>query len=164
MEQYITHEPDDDTEWICLCGNTSHRDGFATCTKNGMEIEPIAGGEWAGHYCCNGCSRIIENETRRVIGIAPKHYEFTWRGIAIEVIYTPLKWGVIAHLEIRSIEPERAPLPITSTGYLSHFHQPGIVEAHGGDVIAQVSAWLDQQAAKPAWLAYEAQNSQLSLF
>lgn len=74
-------------------------------------------------------------------------YRFTWRGIEIEATYTPRKWGVIAHLEIRSIAPERAPLPIASTGYRSHFHQPGTVEAHGGDVVAQVTAWLDDEAA-----------------
>lgn len=51
-------------------------------------------------------------------------YRFTWRGIEIEAIYTPLQWKTIAHLEVRSIKPERAPLPITETGYRSHFHQP----------------------------------------
>jgi hypothetical protein len=47
--------------------------------------------------------------------------------VEIEAIYTPLEWNVIAHLAIRSVAPERAPLPITETGYLSHFHQPGDV-------------------------------------
>jgi hypothetical protein len=73
----------------------------------------------------------------------PQTYRFHWRSIEIEVIYTPLKWGVIAHLEIRSIRPERARLPITDTRYRSHFHAPGTIEALGGDVVAQVIAWLD---------------------
>jgi hypothetical protein len=72
--------------------------------------------------------------------------------------------GVIAHLAIRSIEPKGARLPITSTGYRSHFHQPGTVEAHGGDVVAQVTAWLDEEAAKPEWLAYVAASRQGELF
>jgi hypothetical protein len=80
-----------------------------------------------------------------------QHYRFRWRGIEIEVVYSPLKWGVIAHLSIRAMNPPRAPLPITSTGYLSHFHQTGTVEAHGGDVVAQMITWLDEEAAKPAW-------------
>lgn len=49
-------------------------------------------------------------------------YRFTWQGVEIEAVYEPLRWGVIAHLSIRSIKPERAPLPITGTGYRSHFH------------------------------------------
>lgn len=91
-------------------------------------------------------------------------HRFTWEGIEIEAAYTPLKWGVIAHLGIRSISPMNAPLPITSTGYRSHFHQPGTIEAHGGDVVAQVTAWLDEEAAKPEWRAYIEANRQLPLF
>jgi hypothetical protein len=71
----------------------------------------------------------------------PQRFRFIWRGIEIEVTYTPLKWGVIAHLEIQSIAPRNAPLPITATGYRSHFRPPGTIEAHGGDVTAQVVAW-----------------------
>jgi hypothetical protein len=91
-------------------------------------------------------------------------YRFTWQGIEIEAIYKPLKWGVIAHLEIRSLAPERARLPITATGYRSHFHQPGTIEAHGGDVVAQVIAWLDEEAANPAWRAYVETRKQGELF
>lgn len=91
----------------------------------------------------------------------PQTYHFTWQGIAIEATYTPRDYcGVIAHLAIRSIAPEGAPLPITETGYRSHFHQPGTIEALGGDVVAQVTAWLDEEATKPAWLA----SRQMSLF
>jgi hypothetical protein len=91
-------------------------------------------------------------------------YRLTWQGIEIEARYTPLKWGVIAHLEIRSVRPERAPLPVTSTGYRSHFHQPGTIEAHGGDVAAQVIAWLDEAGAKADWLAYVDARRQGELF
>ena len=94
----------------------------------------------------------------------PQTYRFHWKGIEIEAIYTPLKWGVIAHLEIRSTAPDRARLPITSTGYSSHFHQPGTIEAHGGDVVAQVTAWLEEEAQKPEWKAYTSANRQGELF
>lgn len=70
----------------------------------------------------------------------PQVLRFKWQGIEIEAIYWPRRWGVIAHLEIRSIQPERAPLPITETGYKSHFHPCGTVEANGGDVVAQTRA------------------------
>jgi len=94
----------------------------------------------------------------------PQTYRFHWQDIEIEAIYTPRKWGVIAHLEIRSIRPERVPLPITSTGYRSHFHQPGTIESLGGDVVAQITAWLDEEAAKPEWQAYCNDSRQGELF
>lgn len=91
-------------------------------------------------------------------------YHLTWRGVEIEAIYTPLKWDTIAHLEIRSVAPEGAPLPITKSGYRSHFHQPGTIENQGGDVVAQVIAWLDEKAASPEWREHETKARQLSLF
>jgi hypothetical protein len=84
----------------------------------------------------------------------PQTYRLTWEGIEIEATYTPLWHKIAAHLEIRSIRPERARLPITDTGYRSHFHQPGTIEARGGDVVVQVIAWLDEEARKPEWRRY----------
>lgn len=49
-------------------------------------------------------------------------------------------------------------------GYRSHFHPIGSVEAHGGDVIAQVAAWLDEEAKKPDWQAYVNRSRQGELF
>ena len=92
-------------------------------------------------------------------------YRFQWEGIEIETTYVPRSWGgVIAHLEIESIQPPRAPLPITKTGYKSHYHPCGTVEANGGDVVAQIIAWLDEEAAKPEWRAYAARSRQGELF
>lgn len=92
-------------------------------------------------------------------------YRFIWQGIEIEATYTPRCYGgAVAHLAVRSITPEGAPLPITETGYRSHFHQPGTIEAHGGNVIGQVMAWLDEEAAKPAWRAHVDDSRQLRLF
>lgn len=94
----------------------------------------------------------------------PQTYRFAWQGIEIEATYAPVRWGVIAHIEIESIQPPRAPLPITPTGYKSHFHPIGTIEANSGDVVAQIVAWLDDEAAKPEWLAYAAKNRQGELF
>jgi hypothetical protein len=92
-------------------------------------------------------------------------HRFTWQGIEIEAGYTPCMWGgVIAHLEVRSIAPERAPLPITETGYRSHFHPCGTVEANGGDVAAQLVAWLDEEAPKPEWRQHAESSRQGELF
>lgn len=94
----------------------------------------------------------------------PQTYRLTWQGIEIEARYWPRKWGVTAHLEIESIHPERAPLPITGTGYRSHFHQSGTIEARGGDVVAQVIAWLDEEAESREWQKQVEASKQFSLF
>lgn len=94
-----------------------------------------------------------------------------WRGIQTRVSFEPdwLNTGrenrafATAHLQIESVAPERAPLPITETGYRSHFIPCGTVEEAGGPE-AYVRAWLDHEAAKPAWKAAEAAARQLSLF
>lgn len=91
-------------------------------------------------------------------------YRLTWHGIEIEASYEPEGFCGFAHLELRSIRPERAPLPVTDTGYRSHFHLSGTMEAKGGDVVAQVIAWLDEEAAKPDWKRYIEASRQGCLF
>lgn len=162
MSEHIQHEQGDDTAWLCLCGNTPHTSGFTPCDRSGDEMEPDE--DWHGLYRCNACQRIIDQQNRKVIGSAPSRYRFTWSGIEIEAAYTPRKWGVIAHLEIRSIAPAGAPLPITSTGYRSHFHPCGTVETHGGNVVAQVTAWLEEEAGSREWRAHGAATRQGELF
>lgn len=94
----------------------------------------------------------------------PQTHRFTWQVIEIEAIYEPVSWSGMAHLQIRSIAPERAPLPITETGYLSHFCEAGEIEANGISVVEQVIAYLDHEAAKPEWRRYIESSRQLSLF
>ena len=78
--------------------------------------------------------------------------------------YTPRKWGAIAYLGIRSIAPAGAALPITSTGYRSHYHPIGTVEANGGDLVAQVAEWLDEEALCAEWQAHVNRSKQGELF
>lgn len=78
--------------------------------------------------------------------------------------FTPRYLGFMEHLAIESVAPERAPLPITSTGYLSHFMQPGTIATHGGDVVAQVTAWLDEEAESEEWQARVEAGRQRELF
>ena len=94
----------------------------------------------------------------------PQTFQLLWQGIQIEIVYTPRRWSIIDHLEIHSVRPERAPLPITNTGYKSHFMQPGTIDALGGDVVGQVRAWLDEAASEPEWKAYTEAGRQGSLF
>lgn len=99
--------------------------------------------------------------------MAYETHQFSWRGITIEARYDPdwLEHGSTAHLEIRALNPRRAPLPITETGYLSHFHTRGIIEdSYGGDVIAAVTEWLDEAAKSTSWKAKEAAARQGDLF
>ena len=70
-----------------------------------------------------------------------------WRSIPIEITYTP---------ELRT--EDKTPLPVTETGYRSHFMNKGAV-AHNGGAVAFVTAWLDHKAEQTKW-----NNAQLSLF
>jgi hypothetical protein len=94
-----------------------------------------------------------------------------WRGITVEVRYCP-DWSPsyqaiygypLAHLEVESIEPAKAALPMTETGYRSHFCGTPLIDDEGGPV-AFVRAWLDHAADTPEWKAKEAAARQFSLF
>lgn len=99
-----------------------------------------------------------------------EHHEIVWNGVKIAISYEP-RWLNLdddygldtAHLEIEAIAPERAPLPITETGYRSHFTTANAVAAMGGPV-ALVRTWLDEEAANPAWRQYVRASRQMSLF
>lgn len=93
--------------------------------------------------------------------------EIDWRGIRIEISYNP-SWSEsyariygypLAHLEVRSIAPDKAALPITATGYRSHFTPAQVIEENGGPV-AFVLAWLAEAEQSPEWQA----RRQLDLF
>jgi hypothetical protein len=97
--------------------------------------------------------------------MSTKTHTFTWEGIEIELTYVPKAYGgAIAHLEVRTINPEGAPLPITETGYRSHFHPVGTVEEGEGTLIDQVTGWLDEEAKSKAWRKQVEDSRQLSLF
>ena len=86
-----------------------------------------------------------------------------WDGRMIRLSYTPDQFGgVIDHLELRSDDGD--PLPMTGTGYRSHFFGPINPKLTMDEVEAFVIAWLHRDAAKPAWQNYVQQARQLSLF
>jgi hypothetical protein len=98
--------------------------------------------------------------------------QIEWQGILIDVRYEPYWLGDpsdgddgydIAHLEIVAKQPERARLPMTETGYRSHFTSRAEIDSHGGPV-AFVQQWLDAVAATPAWRAHVQAARQMSLF
>jgi hypothetical protein len=83
-------------------------------------------------------------------------HRIDWDGITVEITYEPdwMRSVDVAHLQIQSVVPERAPLPFTETGYRSHFLSDADVLAGGGP-IAYVRAWLDHAAASPLWRAQQ---------
>ena len=85
-----------------------------------------------------------------------EQHNITWRGVKLEITFTPEKFGLVDHFEIRA--EGRAPLPVTETGYRSHFIPSGTIAAHGG-AVAFVTAWLDHEALRIGW-----GGAQLSLF
>ena len=84
-----------------------------------------------------------------------------WEGRKIIVAHIPdycANVG-ISHIEVRCDEP----LPITKTGYKSHFLPAVHLENYDGP-LDFVRQWLDFEAAKPNWTKSEAASPQLSLF
>lgn len=89
---------------------------------------------------------------------------FTWRGIEMTATHTPnyisKGWS---HLEMRVMKPKGVPVPITTTGYLSHFTEEDIVKAAGGPA-AFFLAWLERETHSKAYKAALAKWAQLDLF
>jgi hypothetical protein len=92
----------------------------------------------------------------------------SWNGIEIEIRWNPDHLAFddgtgMAHLEIESIKPARAPLPMTETGYRSHFTPPSDVYRYGG-AEAFVDAWLRDAAQSAARRCTNQVSRQLALF
>ena len=94
-------------------------------------------------------------------------HNIVWNNIKIEINYDPdylntskeIKDGVIAHLEVKAAQP----LPISETGYRSHFVSASIIEKAGG-AVKYVTDALDEAAKNPKWKKHFLDNQQLSLF
>lgn len=88
-------------------------------------------------------------------------HRFEWRNIEISVRYCPDSFCGYAHLQIESVC--RSPLPITETGYRSHFTDREVILEFGGPV-GFAFAMLEEYAGKKLWKQSEAERKQLSLF
>lgn len=90
-----------------------------------------------------------------------------WRRITIEIDYDPdysasfkeFNKKPLAHITVRAAQA----LPITETGYLSHFIETEYVDEAGGPV-ALVTDALDDAAKDSSWEKQQAKDAQLSLF
>jgi len=94
-----------------------------------------------------------------------------WRGRTLRVEYEA-DWSgrgdddpetAIAMLEVFVEAPIGAPIPVTSTGYRSHFLPPVSIIRAGGPA-AFVSVWLDEQAKDRKWPGIDERWRQRDLF
>jgi hypothetical protein len=84
-----------------------------------------------------------------------------WRGLLVKVTYERQQFA--AHIQIESVEPIRAPLPISETGYRTQFVSGDAVADAGGPEF-YVSDWLDEAARDRGWVEQEAAIRQYALF
>ena len=97
--------------------------------------------------------------------------EILWNGLRIEARFTPNfspiyeeTYGYrLVHIELCTLEPPLAPLPISDTGYRSHFI-PSPQLADYEDHLEYLLAWLDHAATDPQWIAQAEAAKQGSLF
>ena len=92
------------------------------------------------------------------------NHALTWRGIKLRITHTPSYitpgWD---HLDIRVLAPKGAILPITTTGYRSHFLSDDDLAAAGG-ATAFVRVWIEREAATKTWRKATLRHAQLDLF
>lgn len=87
-------------------------------------------------------------------------HKLEWQGRKLEITYQPHSFAGCAHLQIRV--KHCRPLPITETGYRSHFAKAADVAELGGPV-AYVEAWLNAMAQTKAWRRTARDGWQLKL-
>ena len=90
-----------------------------------------------------------------------KPFSLPWRGTLIAIRHTRdyLVRGT-DHIEVMVKKPLKAILPITDTGYRSHFLDPEELATEGGPALF-VQTWLEREAATKQWRVKESQMAQL---
>ena len=91
----------------------------------------------------------------------PSVSDIEWCGIAMEIRHIPQWARGMDHIEIKSAN--RCALPITETGYKSHFLPSEQIANYEG-AVSYVLAWLDHESKSKAWKTATAKAEQLSLF
>lgn len=97
-------------------------------------------------------------------------FTFDWQGRTLSVTFESEWLGFVrddyemrtSHLEVRCIEPKDGRLPITETGYRSHFCHPDQIAESGGPE-AFVRGWLEEASASREWKNYEETQKQMLL-
>lgn len=92
------------------------------------------------------------------------YFEFEWNGILIALNYHSDQYDVIDLITLETIDPPRAPLPMSDKGtYCHHLHLEDM-NPYGGDPVKYVTSWLDYAAQSPAWQRQQDTAAQYSLF
>ncbi len=104
------------------------------------------------------------NKTRKLVDRKPSSLKLVWREITCRVRHTPnyLSKGW-SHIELIVQKPKNAPLPITSTGYLSHFLDGDLLKRAGGPVRFFLD-WIERESHSKQWAAREFKWRQGDLF
>ena len=84
-----------------------------------------------------------------------------WRGISMEITHVKGCFSRMDHIEIHT--EDRTPVPITETGYKSHFFPTGGL-GEFETAVDFVRAWLEHDAESKKWKAQALAAQQLSLF
>lgn len=89
-------------------------------------------------------------------------FRIVWEGITIYLKWEPdAHSGIISHLQMQS--ENRVRIPITETGYRSHFCHKAEIEEHGGPV-AYVRKRLEQESVTTKRQSYRKQQGKQALF
>lgn len=91
-----------------------------------------------------------------------EHRVIQWEGRDIRLSYTPRWAKQIDHVELHALDG--AALPVTETGYRSHFFGPVDPILTMDEVETMMRDWLDSEAVTPAWQEHLNATQQLSLF
>ena len=98
-------------------------------------------------------------------------FTLQWQDYEIQISYTASAYKSVeriygyamCHIEIETLKPERAALPVTESGYRSIFITAPELEEEGG-VKTLVLGMLDEAAQKQEWKEAELQRRQYKLF
>ena len=94
----------------------------------------------------------------------PTVSKLVWRDATCRVRHTPnyisKGWS---HIEIIVLTPKGAPIPITATGYRSHFLDQELLVEAGGPVTFFLD-WIERESRTRQWAKAEFKWRQLELF
>jgi hypothetical protein len=102
--------------------------------------------------------------TKKRLARTKTTHRLVWRDVTCRITHTPdyISKGW-THLELIVMKPKGAPVPITSTGYLSHFLDEDLLAKHRGPV-AFFLGWIEREARTKRWAKAEFKWRQLELF